>query len=355
MNYETHKVLSDEQVEEENIKLACAYHAAALIKNFRKRLKLDDYGSTISDDRPVEAMNFLTNKGLSIRAIGEITAIKLVLSEVEKLTIKSSYEELSSAAEASSILAGPITLQEEIARYAPKIKRSIRSKMSDSDRKKLLEKRAELKKRIGPNREERIRAEQIKIIRAACEEHFAILTRKLRASQVYNDYKILVADGAPLECKRFLFDLRLNYDRLSDEQAVEIILNTVAEIKSSQSKGGQDLSEYPQDGIDFEHWCADVLISSGWEATVSQASGDQGVDILATRGSIILAVQCKRYGSPVGNKAVQEAFAGKQHVNATHACVIATSGFTKSAKELATSTSVLLVAPEDIPLLDQLL
>lgn len=236
-----------------------------------------------------------------------------------------------------------------------KIRHTTRSKMSDHDRKRLLEKRAELKKRIGPNREERIRAEQIQIIRAACEEHFGILTRKLRASQVYNDYKVLIADGAPLECKRFLFDLHLNYDHLSDEEAVEIILNTVAEIKISQSKDGHDLSEYPQDGIDFEHWCADVLISCGWEANVSQASGDQGVDILATRESTILAVQCKRYSSPVGNKAVQEAFAGKQHVNATHACVIATSGFTKSAKELAISTGVLLVAPEDIPLLDQLL
>ena len=235
-----------------------------------------------------------------------------------------------------------------------KTRHTTRYKMSDRDREALLEKRAELKKKIGAM-EESIRAEQIKIIRAACEEHFAILTRKLRASQFYNDYKILVADGTPLECKRFLFDLRLNYDRLSDEEAIEIILNTVAEIKSRQSTERQDLSEYPQDGIDFEHWCADVLISFGWEATVSQTSGDQGVDILATRGSIILAVQCKRYGNPVGNKAVQEAFAGKQHVNATHACVIATSGFTKSAKELAITTGVLLVAPEDIPCLDQLL
>ncbi len=279
------------------------------------------------------------------------------------------------ASEASGIPASSITLREEIVTHVPtapkaihaaekiavseasteKNKKASRFKMSDRDRERLKEKRAELKKKIGPNREERIRADQIENIRAACEEHFTILTRKLRASQVYNDYKVLIADGAPLECKRFLFDLHLNYDHLSDEEAVEIILNTVAEIKISQSKDGHDLSEYPQDGIDFEHWCADVLISCGWEANVSQASGDQGVDILATRESTILAIQCKRYSSPVGNKAVQEAFAGKQHVNATHACVIATSGFTKSAKELAISTGVLLVAPEDIPLLDQLL
>ena len=280
------------------------------------------------------------------------------------------------ASEASGIPAGSITLREEIVTDVPtvpkarpdakniefsetsetkKIRRATRPKMSDHDRERLLEKRMELKKRIGPNREERIRAEQVKIIRAACEEHFAILTRKLRASQVYNDYKVLVADGRPLECKRFLFDLRLKHDRLSDEEATEIILNTVAEIKRSRSKDGHDLSDYPQDGIDFEHWCADVLVNSGWEATVSQASGDQGVDILAKRGSIILAVQCKRYSSPVGNKAVQEAFAGKQHVNATHACVIATSGFTNSAEELATSTGVFLLAPEDIPELQQLL
>ena len=102
----------------------------------------------------------------------------------------------------------------------------------------------------------------------------------------------------------------------------------------------------PLDGIDFEHWCADALRKFGWQATVSKASGDQGVDILARREGISVAVQCKRYTKPVGNKAVQEAFSGKQHVQASHACVIATGGFTKSAKELASSTGVFLLDAE---------
>lgn len=102
-------------------------------------------------------------------------------------------------------------------------------------------------------------------------------------------------------------------------------------------------NDIPLDGIDFEHWCAGMLSKQGWKATVSKASGDQGVDVVAKRGGTEVAIQCKRYSAPVGNKAVQEAFAGKQYAQASHACVIATGGFTRSAKELATATGVSLI------------
>lgn len=101
--------------------------------------------------------------------------------------------------------------------------------------------------------------------------------------------------------------------------------------------------EPPTEGLAFEHWCAERLREQGWIVSVSQASGDQGVDIVAAKSGKVVAVQCKRYVKPVSNKAVQEVFSGMQHYGATAACVIASGGFTRSAFELAKSTGVRLL------------
>lgn len=106
--------------------------------------------------------------------------------------------------------------------------------------------------------------------------------------------------------------------------------------------------EFPTTGLDFEHWCAAQIESQGWNVTVSKASGDQGVDLIAMRESLIVAVQCKLYSTPIGNKAVQEAYAGTKHYCADMAVVIGTGGFTRSAIELAQTTDVVLVDAEAI-------
>jgi hypothetical protein len=112
-------------------------------------------------------------------------------------------------------------------------------------------------------------------------------------------------------------------------------------------------SAVPQDGIDFEYWCAAKLKKAGWTAVVSKASGDQGSDILASKGDKVVCIQCKRYSKPVGNTAVQEVVAAKVHNGATHSCVLATGGFTKSAKELASSTQTALIDAENIKDFDE--
>jgi hypothetical protein len=107
--------------------------------------------------------------------------------------------------------------------------------------------------------------------------------------------------------------------------------------------GALNTSDIPEGGIDFEHWCADHIGTQGWEVSVSQASGDQGVDVVAIRDQTKVAIQCKRYSQPVGNKAVQEAYSGCRYAGAQFACVISTGGYTRSAKELASSTDVMLL------------
>lgn len=58
-------------------------------------------------------------------------------------------------------------------------------------------------------------------------------------------------------------------------------------------------------GEEFEAYAAQVLSDNGFRhVTVTRASGDQGIDILAVRNGRTYAIQCKNYAGAVGNAAV---------------------------------------------------
>jgi restriction system protein len=60
-----------------------------------------------------------------------------------------------------------------------------------------------------------------------------------------------------------------------------------------------------------------------------------------------VAVQAKGYSAPVGNKAVQEVYAGMAHHRCDTCTVITNNSFTTSAIALAGSTRCLLVHEEN--------
>lgn len=105
---------------------------------------------------------------------------------------------------------------------------------------------------------------------------------------------------------------------------------------------------------EFESACAESLERSGWATRLTKSTGDQGIDIIASKPKKQVAVQCKLYSKPVGNKAVQEALAGKSFIEAEFACVVSNSKFTRSAKELASTTGVILLHFEELHKLDAL-
>ncbi|MQX35678.1 restriction endonuclease [Roseospira navarrensis] len=109
------------------------------------------------------------------------------------------------------------------------------------------------------------------------------------------------------------------------------------------------------DGYAFERFCAGLLDRAGWTTEVTAASQDQGVDIIATRDGVRVAIQCKKYGGPVGNKAVQEASTARLHARCRHAAVVTNATFTRSASALAQSSSVLLLHYSDLARLDAIL
>lgn len=97
------------------------------------------------------------------------------------------------------------------------------------------------------------------------------------------------------------------------------------------------------EGHDFETYCAVLLEKNNfYNVKVTQGSGDQGIDIIAQKDGIKYGIQCKCYSSDIGNKAVQEAFAGKTFYNCHVAAVLTNRYFTTSAKELAEKNGVLL-------------
>lgn len=94
---------------------------------------------------------------------------------------------------------------------------------------------------------------------------------------------------------------------------------------------------------EYEYSVAKELSAHGWTTRVTNGSGDQGVDIVATKGDLKMVVQCKLYSQPVGNSAVQEIYSAKGFERADIAIVVTNNSFTKSAKQLANSLQVILL------------
>lgn len=97
------------------------------------------------------------------------------------------------------------------------------------------------------------------------------------------------------------------------------------------------------DGHQFEYFCADVLKQNGFKnVSVTSGSGDQGIDIIAYKDDIKYGIQCKCYNSDIGNKAVQEVYAGKTFYNCHVGIVLTNRDFTRSAIDLAEKDGIIL-------------
>ncbi len=106
---------------------------------------------------------------------------------------------------------------------------------------------------------------------------------------------------------------------------------------------------------EFEDFCANELRQSGWNARVTQQSRDQGADVIAELGHLRIVLQCKLWSQPVGNKAVQEAAAARQHEQASYGIVVTNNRYTPAAEQLASTTGTLLLHYGDLRNLQNLL
>ncbi len=97
------------------------------------------------------------------------------------------------------------------------------------------------------------------------------------------------------------------------------------------------------EGHAFEYYCAELLRRRGFqEVEVTKGSGDYGIDILAEKEGISFAIQCKCYASPVGVKAVQEAYAGRDYYDRMVGVVLTNQYFTQPAVDAAKKLKIVL-------------
>lgn len=101
--------------------------------------------------------------------------------------------------------------------------------------------------------------------------------------------------------------------------------------------------ESPETPLEYEKYITNQLKEMGFNARTTKASGDQGADVIAKKDGVSFAIQCKMYTGSVGNKAVQEANAGRDFYKCDYGVVVSNAQFTKSAKQAANACNIILL------------
>lgn len=189
---------------------------------------------------------------------------------------------------------------------------------------------------------------QLDRILGAAKKHSVALSRRRSQLVMLGDYGI--EQGIAKWRKEILYFIEnvaeIDPRGIINTEAAYQIIDSVANNKTSNPTG----IAFPvkSNGVEFEKACAERLESCGWRVARTKATGDQGVDLIASLESITVAIQCKDYNSPVGNKAVQEIYAGKNFENCDFGVVVGKTGYTDSAKQLANKLSIYLLHHDDL-------
>lgn len=191
-------------------------------------------------------------------------------------------------------------------------------------------------------------------------EHLPTLARRRMVLIKVDSYGVVDAEGWMKECQYFVD--KVVRPKLTEEEAQAVaaaglsrlmteMLEEPAREECARLEAGFNYNE-DMSPLDYERFCAARLEAVGWTCELTKGSGDQGADVVARKNGTVLVVQCKKYGSPVGNGAVQEAVAAKGHLKAHFAAVVSNTSFTRSAVELASSTRTLLLNHSELDIID---
>lgn len=151
--------------------------------------------------------------------------------------------------------------------------------------------------------------------------------------------------------KEDYFEISLHDSFLSQSKIIQEVTENInsSDIKSKlKTKQKRRISKYTIDDVDlmngaeFEEFVGLLFKKMGYSSQVTKQSGDQGLDVIASKNGTKVGIQAKCYSNTVGNSAVQEAVAGKSFYNCDKVIVITNNYFTSAAMELARSNGVIL-------------
>lgn len=183
--------------------------------------------------------------------------------------------------------------------------------------------------------------------------HASALLRKRRQLVFKNEYGVEKGREKWLkEVRNFVTDMLTVPDhqtpKIDSPKWTAKIDEWIDDLLASQAVEA-DASPSSMSGAEFEVHCAEILTRAGWSVVRNGRSGDQGVDLIASKSSLRVAIQCKRYAGSVGNKAVQEVFAGMSYESCHRSAVVSNAPFTASAISLARINRVLLLDEQSLP------
>jgi Holliday junction resolvasome RuvABC ATP-dependent DNA helicase subunit len=141
---------------------------------------------------------------------------------------------------------------------------------------------------------------------------------------------------------------------LSDKDARELLsLVGISENQADLSDVSADFAKITP--TDFERLVTEMLRQMGFEAQMTKASGDGGIDIEAVLDRPIIGgkylIQCKRFddGNPVGSAAIREFYGAlRADHNAVKGIFITTSTFTPQARQFAQGLPIELIGGEQL-------
>lgn len=189
-----------------------------------------------------------------------------------------------------------------------------------------------------------------------------LLIEKKELTETVNLMKEFVTDENRQRLLKEVIELEKNKDKLLKSKKKlsedvnklsfqkEMLLVEMEEIKQKKSEFlisntavSLEYIDSLTSGLDFEKAFALILDKLNYtDIVVTSGSGDFGIDVLATKDDVLYGFQCKLYSNPVGNEAVQEAFAGKTHYNCNVVIVVTNNYFTSQAEKQALDTQVIL-------------
>lgn len=101
-------------------------------------------------------------------------------------------------------------------------------------------------------------------------------------------------------------------------------------------------------GYQFEKEIAKLYTAYNYNAQVTKGSGDGGIDIFLEKDGRRYGVQCKNHHRAIGPAAIRDLYGAMSHEGLDEGIFIASSGYTKGAKEFAHNKSMRLLDINDV-------
>jgi restriction system protein len=181
------------------------------------------------------------------------------------------------------------------------------------------------------------------------ESHAPELLRKRRQFLVDRGYGIKSTKRWEEEKTFFVQNVLVRQESTAVSEIGTTNLSTYIESILNGHKNTTPPAPKDNSPVAYEQYCGNLLIKAGWQVSSTPYTGDQGADLIAKKYGRTVVIQCKQYSRPVGNKAIQEVNAAKLHYGADAAVVVSNMTYTRSARELAGTTTVLLLHHDQLP------